>query len=276
MNYFTEREKLKKYLNEMEKFPLLSRDEEIKLSRRVAKGDKQAFNKLITSNLRLVIRIAQKYIGGLLPLEDLVSEGNVGLIKSVERYNPNKGVKFSTYSAWWIRQSIIKAIWNQSRLIKISHHNSKIMGRIKDAEKRFLSENGHLPTILEISENTEIPYKEIYDFFIVDKTISLDSISGGDYSYFLEDQRENLESEVLKKICLEDIRNLVKSIPDSKERDIIERRFGLNGYPKQTLKEIGELYDDSAETIRCIQNKIFKKIRENNKEYVEILRGYLN
>jgi RNA polymerase primary sigma factor len=253
---------LARYLKEINKYPLLSREEEIELAKRAAGGDKKSFNRLVTSNLRFVVHIAKKYMGRL-SIEDLISEGNIGLIKSAERYDSSKGAKFSTYASWWIRQTIIKAISDKSRSIRIPVNKNSILTKIKRAQEELID-------IQKISETFKIPYKEICHLLNVDETLSLDCPISEDspqnYYHVVGDKNGNPAEEVLKKAQIENLYNVIDSVCDTREKEIIERRFGLNGYSQQSLRQVGKCCAISRERVRQLEKKALERIRKSIQE----------
>lgn len=266
---YDEVEPLQQYLNEIGKTPLLTREEEIELSKIVKKNNHQsqeARNKMMQANLRLVVKIAHEYRNYGIPLLDLISEGNLGLIKAVERFDPEKGGKLSTYGAWWIKQSIKMAIANNSKAIRLPLHLVDKIGNMKRVANKLGDELGRDATNEEIGRAMEIPANKVAHYKTVSvHPASLDAVVGEDGTSTLSDfigdentldpfQRLNAEA------TSQDIRDILEKL-DPREAKIIRLRFGLNGNPPMTLEKLGLEFNITRERIRQLQTLAMKKIR---------------
>lgn len=257
-----------KYLKEVRKHPLLSLEEEKEITKRVKKGDKSARKRLIEANLRLVIQIAKKYQNRGLPLIDLIQEGNFGLIKAVDKFNPNKDCRFSTYATWWIKQAIERAIQNQSRTIRVPIHVSDNVNRVIREIYSFYQTHNREPSIEELSDILDIDEEEVYKILSQIKRVSsIDApISEKDEEYaLLEVISDESSLDPLKLVenvyKIEKIKEWLNQL-DSKEREIIKLRYGLTGSPPQTLEVIGRTFGITRERVRQLELKALKKLKE--------------
>ena len=266
---YDEVEPLQQYLNEIGKTPLLTREEEIELSKIVRKNNHQsqeARNKMMQANLRLVVKIAHEYRNYGIPLLDLISEGNLGLIKAVERFDPEKGGKLSTYGAWWIKQSIKMAIANNSKAIRLPLHLVDKIAQMKRVSSKLNDELGREATNEEIGNVMDIPANKIAHYKTVSiYPASLDAVVGEDGTStlgdFIGDENtldpfQNLNAESTSQ----DIREILDKL-DPREAKIIRLRFGLNGNPPMTLEKLGLEFNITRERIRQLQTLAMKKIR---------------
>ena len=262
-----ERSNLQLYLQEIAKTPLLTIEEEFSLAKRIRKGDKAARDHMIKANLRLVVKIAMDYKDFGLPLLDLISEGNIGLIKAVERFDPRKGGKLSTYAAWWIKQSIKRALANQSKTIRLPVHLVDKIAKMRRTAMALTEELGREPTDEEIAIELGIPTNKVAHLKSVSvRPASLDAPVGedGDSSTFGEivgDENaispfENLRAKNLNS----DLHGMVDSL-DPREAEIIKLRFGLDGYDELTLEEVGRKFRVTRERVRQLQNLALTKMR---------------
>lgn len=258
---------MRRYLGSIAKFSLLSADEEKDRSRKAENGDTQAAEDLITHNLRLVVSIAKKYTGKGLDLDDLIQEGNIGLMTAVKKYDPDKGFRFSTYSTWWIRQAIIRGISNSGKMIRIPVHMNDRLYKIKKAKNILSNKIGHDPSIAEIAEymgESEEKIKEalLYtaDVGSLDRTIDEDGESAvGD---FVEDKNaESPEEHMMKSELKDEIHELMDKYLTEKERLVVTRRFGLDGNEPCTLEVVGREMGVTRERVRQIESKAKNKLR---------------
>ncbi len=254
------------YMREIGQTPLLTPAEEVELAKRIKKGDRAAREHMIKANLRLVVKIARDYERSGIPLLDLISEGNIGLMTAVERFDPHKGAKLSTYASFWIKQSIRRALANQSRTIRLPVHIVDKLWRIRRADARLWMENGHEPTDQEIGEELHISARRVgaYRNAAVAPT-SLDaSMSEGNthsFSEIIPDEKGNTPyQELEQKTDSQMVRELIKVL-DSREQRILEARFGLKDAEGQTLDEIGKTFGVTRERIRQIQEIALRKMR---------------
>lgn len=258
---------LKYYLKDVRKYPLLSPDEEKELTLRMKEGDQKARARLIESNLRLVIKIAKKYQGQGLELIDLIEEGNLGLMKAVDKFEPHMECRFSTYATWWIRQAIERAIINQTRVIRIPVHVSDDMKRIYRETFEFYQEHKREPDIDELAERLGMKPEYVAKLIgYAKKTSSMDSPIKDEEDFSLADTIED-ESITPPDMVAENIDNITKvnkwvSMLDEKERKIIIMRYGLDGGVPQTLEVIGNVFKVTRERIRQIEMKALKKLKK--------------
>ncbi len=266
MSYSQSNESLRPYFKEIAKTPLLSPDEEVALAHRVMAGDEAAREHMIRANLRLVVKIAQDYTGYGLPLADLISEGNIGLTKAVERFDPEKGAKLSSYAAWWIKQSIKRALANQSKTVRLPVHMVQKIAHMRSISRRMTEELGREPTRTELSEETGIPERKLSALQqAAQKIASLDApLADGEGTTFGEvigDDNAVDPSEALSwSNSAEQLADLLETL-DPRETKIIHARFGLNGKKPMNLEEIGRDFGLTRERIRQLQNKALDKMR---------------
>ncbi len=260
------------YFREISKYPLLTPEEEKEYVRKAKEGDKTAIEKIILSNLRFVVEIASKYRGMGVPIEDLINEGNIGLMKAIKYFDPKKGVKFLSYAIWWIRQSIMKALDERSQLIRIPSDQKTKIRKIKKAEMEYFQKYGELPTIEELSKITGLPKKEIEaSYEIFHKELSLDRP-------FTESEKrtweEMLEQKALpspeefykKEYIKERIKKSLNEL-DKKEREIISLYFGIEDDIPRSLEEIGKIMNLSKERVRQLKERALLKLKEKLSKY---------
>jgi len=258
---------IKLYLREIGKVPLLTPEEEIQLAARIKKGDKKAREHMIKANLRLVVKIARDYEGIGLPLLDLISEGNIGLMKAVERFDPAKGGKLSTYGSWWIKQSIKRALANQSKTIRLPVHLVDKISKMRRTAMQLQEEFGREPTDEEIADELGITAGRVAQMRLASiRPASLDAPIGDDdsnnFSEIVQDENatspyENLEEKTVTGMLQEMVHTL-----DAREETILRYRFGLDGGTEKTLEEVGEKFGVTRERIRQIQNIALRKLRK--------------
>ena len=257
---------IKIYLREIMQTPLLSPPEEIELAARIKKGDREARALMIKANLRLVVKIAHDYAHFGLPLLDLISEGNIGLVKAVERFDPGKGGKLSTYSAWWIKQSIKRALANQSKTIRLPVHLVDKIAKVRRVGMKIAEELGREPTDEELAEEIGISSAKLSQLKRVSiRPASLDApISDDDSTQFGEivgDEEAQTPFELLRDKNLRDQVSELLEVLDDREREIIFQRFGLDGGTPKTLEVVGKKFGVTRERIRQLQNVALDKLR---------------
>lgn len=254
------------YLREIAQFPLLTVAEEIKLARKIKRGDQEARALMVRSNLRLVVKIARDYSNYGLPLLDLISEGNIGLMKAVERFDPKKGGKLSTYAAWWIKQSIKRALANQSKTIRLPVHLVDKIAKIRRVSTQMTEELGREPTDDELAEEIGLSAAKVTALkSAAIRPTSLDQPIGDDDSTQFGDLVGDAEAqdpfEMLRDKDLRDEVGDLLDVLDDRERRIINARFGLDGKKPKTLEEVGEKFGVTRERIRQLQNIALTKLR---------------
>ena len=257
---------LERYLQEIGRVPLLSEEEELELARRLREGDEEAKERFIQANLRLVVSIARRYIGYGLPLLDLIQEGNVGLLRAVERFDPEKGYKFSTYATWWIRQAIARALAEQGRTIRLPEHIIELIQRINEAEEGFLHDNGRRPTLEELAAMLELPLEKVRQAKeAAAYPLSLEAPLGereeetlGD---LLGEEGPSPPEEIAKELLLSELEESLKELPE-REQQILELRYGLKGKEPLTLEEIGKILGISRERVRQLEEQALERLRD--------------
>ena len=259
------------YLREIGKIPLLTPEEEAELAQRIVKGDKKAKDKMVESNMRLVVSIAKRYGGRGLDFLDLIQEGNTGLLRAVEKFDPDKGFKFSTYATWWVRQAITRAIADQARTIRIPVHMVETINKVLRTTRKLTSELNREPTNEEIAKALDMePEKVDYVMRIKQDIASLDASVGreGDdedsvLGDFVEDEeRDSPEDSAANQILKEQLSEIIATLTD-REQKIIRLRFGIGGGRPHTLEEVGNEFDVTRERIRQIEAKALSKLRKN-------------
>lgn len=260
------------YLKQISVIPLITVQEEIALAKQIAGGDEKAREKMITANLRLVVKIAQDYSNIGLSLLDLINEGNIGLMKAVERFDPSKGGKLSTYASWWIKQSIKRALANQSKTIRLPVHMVDRVTQIRKTTLYLTEKLGREPTDDEIAEEMKIPVSRITHLKSVSKKpSSLDSPinneEGSTLGDIVADEKSNSPVENLQSKSLIGDVDKVLSTLEPREADIIRLRFGLEGHDPQTLEEVGERIGITRERVRQLQEQAIRQLRRNMNKF---------
>ena len=256
------------YLCEIGRVPLLNAKEEVDLARRIAKGDQSAKGKLAEANLRLVVSIAKKYIGRGLSFLDLIQEGNIGLFRAVEKFDPNRGFKFSTYATWWIRQAITRAIADQARTIRIPVHMVETINKLTHAQRRLVQELGREPLVEELAAEMDMDIKKVRHILKISQDIvSLEAPVGTEEDSklgdFIEDDEALSPAESTNRQLLkENIHEMLQYL-SPRERKIIEMRFGLRDGVGHTLEEVGKEFNVTRERIRQIEAKVLQKLKEH-------------
>ncbi len=272
-----ESEALEKYLSDISKEEMLSSDEEVELTQRIHKGDQEALEKLTKANLRFVVSVAKQYQNQGLALPDLINEGNLGLIKAAEKFDETRGFKFISYAVWWIRQSILQAIAEQSRIVRLPLNQVGSMNKINQMLSKFEQENERKPSALEISEEIDLPQDKVDEAMSMGgRHVSVDApfIDGEESS--LLDVLVNQDAPAAdKQLVIESLRSEIANalqMLNERERNIITAFYGI-GQPELTLEEIGTKYGLTRERVRQIKEKAIRRLRGNTKN--KILKAYL-
>jgi RNA polymerase primary sigma factor len=261
-------EALKTYLKEIRAIPLLTAEQEIELSKKIKKGDEQARKMMIRSNLRLVINIAKKYIHLGIPLLDLIEEGNLGLMKAVDKFDARKGFRFSTYAAWWIRQGIIRAIGQQGKMVRLPVYINELLTKWKKTKEKLTQKLKRIPTDEDIAKRMKLPRERIEEInlWLSTKTSSLESPIGEEDENQVLDLVENQgalspDARVEQILDKERVDNLLEKMSD-REREILDMRFGLVDSKTHTLAQVAQKIKVSRERIRQIEEEALKKLRK--------------
>ena len=257
---------VKVYLKEIGRVPLLSAEEEVELAIRMSEGDVAAKKRLSEANLRLVVSIAKRYVGRGMQFLDLIQEGNLGLIKAVEKFDHTKGFKFSTYATWWIRQAITRAIADQARTIRIPVHMVETINKVKKVNSQLLHENGHEPTNEQIAEKLEMPVEKVREIMrVAQEPVSLETPIGEEedshLGVFIPDEDAPAPSDVASHTMLKEQLAEVLSTLTPREEKVLRLRFGLEDGRSRTLEEVGKEFNVTRERIRQIEAKALRKLR---------------
>jgi len=254
------------YLREIGKVPLLSSEQEVELAKLVEKKDVEAKRRLTEANLRLVVSIAKRYMGRGLLFLDLIQEGNLGLIRAVEKFDYRRGYKFSTYATWWIRQAVTRAIADQARTIRVPVHAVETMNKLSRVQRELLQKNGREPTVTELAEALDLtPTKVMEIQKAAQDPVSLESPVGdeddSELGDFIEDQdADEPLDEVFRQIRREELFRVLDSLP-ARERKVLELRFGLKGERPRTLEEVGDRFGVTRERIRQVEAKTLNRLK---------------
>ena len=267
------------YLKEIGKVPLLSADEEIELAKRMAEGDEDAKKRLAEANLRLVVSIAKRYVGRGMLFLDLIQEGNLGLIKAVEKFDYQKGFKFSTYATWWIRQAITRAIADQARTIRIPVHMVETINKLIRVSRQLLQELGREPLPEEIAKEMDMPVERVREILkISQEPVSLETPIGEEEDShlgdFIQDDNVPVPAEAAAQTLLKEQLNEVLDTLTEREQKVLRLRFGMNDGRARTLEEVGKEFDVTRERIRQIEAKALRKLRHPSRS--RKLRDYLD
>ena len=259
-------EPIKMYLREIGQIPLLSYEEEIDYAQRVLNGEEEAKQKLIESNLRLVVSIAKKHTNRGLKMLDLIQEGNMGLMKAVEKFEYEKGFKFSTYATWWIRQAITRAIADQGRTIRIPVHMIETINKIKKESRIILQETGKEPTAEELDTKLELPVEKVKSILEMNQDpISLETPVGSEEDSelgdFVEDDKFSNPYDATTRVLLKEQLNDVLKTLNEREEMVLRYRYGLDDGSQKTLEEVGKIFNVTRERIRQIEVKALRKLR---------------
>ena len=270
---------VKVYLKEIGRVPLLSSEEEIDLAIRIANGDVQAKQRLSEANLRLVVSIAKRYLGRGMQFLDLIQEGNLGLIKAVDKFDYTKGFKFSTYATWWIRQAITRAIADQARTIRIPVHMVETINKVKKVQSQLLHKNGHEPTPDEIADELDLPVDKVREIMrVAQEPVSLETPIGEEEDShlgdFIPDDGAPAPADAASHTMLREQLSDVLSTLTPREEKVLRLRFGLEDGRSRTLEEVGKEFNVTRERIRQIEAKALRKLRHPSRS--RKLKDYLD
>ncbi len=270
-------ESLEKYLQEIGREELLSSEEEVELAQRIRKGDRKALERLTKANLRFVVSVAKQYQNQGLSLPDLINEGNLGLIKAAEKFDETRGFKFISYAVWWIRQSIMQAIAEQSRIVRLPLNQVGSVNKINRLLNKFEQENERRPSVDEISEQIDLPEDKVGEAMMVSgRHVSVDApfVEGEDNSLLdvlTNDNAPMADRQLVKESLRTEIDSVLQTL-NERERLVISAFYGI-GQPEMTLEEIGNKYGLTRERVRQIKEKAIRRLRNDTKN--GILKGYL-
>ncbi len=276
---FSTEDSVRMYLKEIGTIPLLTAEEETQLAERLETGDERAGKRLAEANLRLVVSIAKKYIGRGMHLQDLIQEGNMGLLKAVEKFDFRKGYKFSTYATWWIRQSITRAIADQARTIRIPVHMVETINRVNRTERQLLQELGREPNIDEIAAKLKMSPRRIEEIMkIAQDPVSMETPIGEEEDshigdFIVDEKTQQPEEAAATSFLHEQLMDVMQTLTE-RERKVLILRYGLNGETPKTLEEVGKIFNVTRERIRQIEAKAIRKLHHPNRS--KKLRDYLN
>jgi RNA polymerase primary sigma factor len=277
---FTNRENksLDKYLNEISKVPMIDAQEEVQLAQRIREGDQAALEKLVNANLRFVVSVSKQYQNQGLTLGDLINEGNMGLIKAAKRFDETRGFKFISYAVWWIRQSILQALADQSRIVRLPLNKVGSLGRITQASARLEQELEREPTPQEIADSLDIAITEVENALRSSgRHLSIDApLAEGEDNTLLgvldNNDEPNPDMPLLNESLQNEINRVISTLSD-KERDVLKYYFGLDGNPAHTLEDISDKVGLTRERVRQIKEKALRRLRKSSKS--KILKTYL-
>ncbi len=269
---------VKVYLKEIGSFPLLSLEEEVELAEKILQGDDFAKKKLAEANLRLVVSIAKRYVGRGMLFLDLIQEGNLGLIKAVEKFDHTKGFKFSTYATWWIRQAITRAIADQARTIRIPVHMVETINKVKKVQSQLLHKNGQEPSVEDLAEELDMPQEKVREILkVAQEPISLESPPGEEEDShlgdFIPDSDAPIPEEAATHALLKEQLAEVLATLTPREAKVLSLRFGIEDGRPRTLEEVGKEFNVTRERIRQIEAKALRKLRHpsRNKKLKDFL-----
>lgn len=270
---------MKLYLHEIGSIPLLTAEQEVAIAKKIESGDVQARDQLISANLRLVVSIAKRYLGRGLSVEDLIQNGNIGLMKAVEKFDYTKGYKFSTYATWWIRQAITRSVADQGRLVRIPVHMNEKIFKYARAKKDFLQNFGFEPSNRDVADQLGWRVEDVERVSsIVTNPTSLDASIGEDddssLGDFVQDENAADADTIITNYELTEILRTLMGPLTEREKGVLVYRFGLDGAAPLTLEEVGEIYGVTRERIRQLEAKAIRKIRYSRKR--RLLRGYVS
>ncbi|NMA23348.1 MAG: sigma-70 family RNA polymerase sigma factor [Spirochaetales bacterium] len=267
------------YLKEISRIPLLTEEEELDLAIRSRNGEEFARKRMVESNLRFVVNVAKQYQNQGLPLIDLINEGNIGLMTALDKFDPDKGYRFISYAVWWIRQSIMKAINEKGRAVRLPLNRTNELLQMQKAQRALMKElSTEDPTAEQIGELSGFDAEHVTNLLAISRDlVSLDAPiftdgSASSIADFIEDESQSPEDALLESSLKDDVRRLLSSLSE-REREIIELRFGLEGKVPMSLKEIGEIYNLTKERIRQIEKRALDRLKES--EYTRYVDSYI-
>lgn len=268
---------LDKYLQEIGHEELISAEEEVELARRIKTGDRKALEKLTKANLRFVVSVAKQYQNQGLSLPDLINEGNIGLLKAAEKFDETRGFKFISYAVWWIRQSILQAIAEQGRVVRLPLNQVGSVNRINKVLSKFEQENERRPSVDEIADKTNLPHEKIEDVLKVNtRQVSVDApMADGDGTSMIDFMQSDSDSSTDEELLKESLRAEIASalsVLNDRERNVIEAFYGIN-QPECTMEEIGKKYGLTRERVRQIREKAIRRLKQNTQN--KMLKAYL-
>ena len=268
---------LDKYLQEIGHEELISAEEEVELARRIKTGDRKALEKLTKANLRFVVSVAKQYQNQGLSLPDLINEGNIGLLKAAEKFDETRGFKFISYAVWWIRQSILQAIAEQGRVVRLPLNQVGSVNRINKVLSKFEQENERRPSVDEIADKTDLPHEKIEDVLKVNtRQVSVDApMADGDGTSMIDFMQSDSDSSTDEELLKESLRAEIASalsVLNDRERNVIEAFYGIN-QPECTMEEIGKKYGPTRERVRQIREKAIRRLKQNTQN--KMLKAYL-
>lgn len=268
---------LDKYLQEIGHEELISVEEEVELARRIKTGDRKALEKLTKANLRFVVSVAKQYQNQGLSLPDLINEGNIGLLKAAEKFDETRGFKFISYAVWWIRQSILQAIAEQGRVVRLPLNQVGSVNRINKVLSKFEQENERRPSVDEIADKTDLPHEKIEDVLKVNtRQVSVDApMADGDGTSMIDFMQSDSDSSTDEELLKESLRAEIASalsVLNDRERNVIEAFYGIN-QPECTMEEIGKKYGLTRERVRQIREKAIRRLKQNTQN--KMLKAYL-
>lgn len=268
---------LDKYLQEIGHEELISAEEEVELARRIKTGDRKALEKLTKANLRFVVSVAKQYQNQGLSLPDLINEGNIGLLKAAEKFDETRGFKFISYAVWWIRQSILQAIAEQGRVVRLPLNQVGSVNRINKVLSKFEQENERRPSVDEIADKTDLPHEKIEDVLKVNtRQVSVDApMADGDGTSMIDFMQSDSDSSTDEELLKESLRAEIASalsVLNDRERNVIEAFYGIN-QPECTMEEIGKRYGLTRERVRQIREKAIRRLKQNT--HNKMLKAYL-
>jgi RNA polymerase primary sigma factor len=272
---------VRRYFDEVEAGPLLSREEEKDLAKRIEQGDEEAREKLASANLRLVISIAKKYRGYGLDFLDIIQEGNIGLMKAIDKFDWRKGYKFSTYATWWIRQSILKALNNESRTVRVPSHVTSLNRKIDSFINDYKEEHGEKPSTDQIADELEVDKSKVRkarrakkESVSLDKPLREDEGESEALGDVLADENTpQPEKEAFGDMLEDRLKGLLNKALSDREKQILKLRYGLEDYQPLTLEEVGDVFDISRERVRQLQDRAIDKLKDPKfKDQLEVYR----